>query len=307
MRRDVNFDIDLVRAFVAVAETRSFTQAAKRVHRTQSAVSMKIKRLEGQAGCQLFERDSTSVHLTATGERFLSTARRLIEISEEAYFTLNQDFAHGRLTIATSETYAAALLPGALSRFYDVFPHIEVEIRCGHTWALLDVLDSEKMDLAVATRSPKRNDGTRLKQERLLWVVSCDTRALDQEEVPLALFPDGCCYRQAGLAALREAGRPFRIAYTSASHDGLMAAVAAGRAVTVMIEGALSERVRVLGVEDGLPPLPAVDVVLYRGVAMSPAGRLFAETLESLFVDPDDDAGRKPLVGNAVNGASDTT
>lgn len=282
--RSQDFEPDLLRAFVAVSETRNFTQAAAVLHRTQSAVSMKIKRLEVLVGERLFERDTTTVTLTSIGARFVGIARRLLDAHEDAYLALHHGLAAGKLTLATSETYASGLLPPILGEVSKTFPGIEIEIRCGHSWRMLESMDADGTDLVIATRYPQRPDGESLGCERLTWVCRHDSEVHKESPVPLAVFPDGCLYRRAAIAALDARKRDWRIGYTSLSHEGLLAAVEGGSAVSIMIESAVTERHRVLSAADGFPPLPAVDIELYsRRSEISSVARHVSEAIRRQF------------------------
>jgi DNA-binding transcriptional LysR family regulator len=282
--RHQDFDLDLVRAFVAVSETRSFTQAALRLHRTQSAISMKIKRLEEQIGERLFERDTTTVTPTSLGERFVGIARQLIEAHEYAFFALNHSLAAGKLTLATSETYASCLLPPILAEVGKTFPNIEMEIRCGHSWKMLESMEADGTDLVIATKYPARKDGQALGQERLMWVCRHDSDVYKANPLPLAVFPDGCLYRRAAIAALDAIKRDWRIGYTSLNHEGLLAAVDAGTAVSIMIESAVNARHRVLRPDEGFPELPAAEIELYaRTSNISTVARHVSKTIHRHF------------------------
>jgi DNA-binding transcriptional LysR family regulator len=282
--RQQDFDLDQLRAFMAVWETRSFTQAATRQHRTQSAISMKIKRLEDQLGERLFERNTTMVTPTSVGERFAVLARRLIEAHEHAFFAFNHGLAAGKLTLATSETYASCLLPPILSEVSKSFPNIEMEIRCGHSWKMLESMDADGIDLVIATQYPGRQDGQALGHERLMWVCKHDSDIFRANPLPLAVFPDGCLYRRAAIAALDANQRNWRIGYTSLNHEGLLAAVDAGSAVSIVIESAVNERHRVLLPEEGFPELPAAAIELYsRTSNISPVSRHVSETIRRHF------------------------
>ncbi|AMV48339.1 LysR substrate-binding domain-containing protein [Paraburkholderia caribensis] len=282
--RPQDFDLDLVRAFLAVSETRSFTQAAVRLHRTQSAVSMKIKRLEEQLGERLFERDTTNVTPTSVGERFVGIARRLVEAHEDAFFALNHSLAVGKLVLATSETYASCLLPPILSEITTTFRNIEIEIRCGHSWKMLESMDADGIDLVIATKYPARQDGYALGRERLIWVCKRDSDVFRADPLALAVFPDGCLYRRAAIDALDAIRRNWRIGYTSLNHEGLIAAVDSGSAVSIVIESALNERHRVLGPAEGFPELPAADIELYaRKSDISSVARHVSETIRRHF------------------------
>jgi DNA-binding transcriptional LysR family regulator len=282
--RNQDFDLDLVRAFVAVSETRSFTQAAARLHRTQSAISMKIKRLEEQIGERLFERDTTTVTPTSLGERFAGIARELIQAHEYAFFALNQGLAAGKLTLGTSETYASCLLPPILAEIGKTFPNIEMEIRCGHSWKMLESMEADGTDLVIATKYPARQDGQSLGHQRLMWVCRQDSDVFNAKPLPLAVFPDGCLYRRAAIAALDSVKRDWRIGYTSLNHEGLIAAVDAGTAVSIFIESAVNERHRVLRPDEGFPQLPSAEIELYaRTSNISPVARHVSETIHRHF------------------------
>lgn len=282
--KPVDLEVDLIRAFIAVAETRNFTQAAIRLHRTQSATSMRIKKLEEQVGCKLFERNTVSVTLTSLGERFLNVAYRLIEVNEEAFITLNHAVTAGKVVLATSETYSACLLPPVLQAISDTFPNVEIELRCGHSWLMLNSLDSNDVDLVIATKYPKRTDGNPLMHERLLWVTGETSQVHRDANLPLAMFPNGCLYRQEALAALNNIGKPWRMAYTCLNYEGILAAVTSGRAVTVLIESGVPRHFRVLGEVNGFPALPQVDIELYRNPSSSGIlVKYIAETIRKHF------------------------
>ncbi|RFU49727.1 LysR family transcriptional regulator [Paraburkholderia sp. DHOC27] len=269
---------------MAVWETRSFTQAAARQHRTQSAISMKIKRLEDQLGERLFERNTMTVTPTSVGERFAVLARRLIDAHEDAFFAFNDTLPAGKLTLGTSETYASCLLPPILAQVSQSFPNIEMEIRCGHSWKMLESMDADGTDLVIATKYPGRQDGQPLGRERLMWVCRRDSDIFRADPLPLAVFPDGCLYRRAAIAALNANQRNWRIGFTSLNHEGLLAAVDSGSAVSIVIESAVNERHRVLRPEEGFPELPAADIELYSsGSEISPVARQVSETIRRHF------------------------
>ena len=274
MRMDL--EIDLLRAFVAIADTRNFTLAARRLNRVQSAISMKIKRLEDIVDCRLFERSQRPIALTAEGEILLEHARRILEVNEAALSAINAPPLHSPLRIGTSETYASCLMPQVLSIFSKAHPDIIVDIHCGHGWTLLAQMDAGDFDMVLAARQQGRTDGRLVRRERLLWVSSPGSDVSDADPLPLAVFPQGCFYRACAIQALDARRRGWRIAYTSSSHGGLVAAVLAGRAITVITESALEDGMRVLDDSDGFPALPMVEIVLYetKGERQEPAEQL---------------------------------
>ena len=110
-----------------------------------------------------------------------------------------------------------------------------------------------------------------MREEPLLWAVSRDSRAHERDPLPLAVFGPGCIYREAALKALDGCGRHWRLAYSSASPAGLRPAVNAGLAVTTVVPSMLGPELRVLGTEEGFPPLPEVRITLHLQARPSPA------------------------------------
>jgi DNA-binding transcriptional LysR family regulator len=257
-----NLDIDLLRAFVAVTETRSFTRAADRLGRVQSAVSMQIKRLEETLDARLFDRDSRTVALTRDGERMLGYARRMLALNEEAVEVMGGPAIAGPLRIGASDV-ASYLLPAVLARLANGCPRLEIEIVCDRSWHLLDALEAGTLDFALVTQSSGQSGGRLIRQEPLVWATARDHNAAQCAPVPLALFGPGCIYREAAMKAMDDAGRPYRLAYSSANPSGLSAAVGAGLAVTTAVQSTLSPRLRVLGAADGFPALPNVQIMLF--------------------------------------------
>ncbi len=256
-------DPGLLRTFVTVAETRSFTRAAGRLHRVQSAVSMQIRRLEAAVGHRLFDRNRRSVALTPEGERLLGYARRILSLNREALAELREPWMEGVVRLGASDV-SSYLLPGILARFAAACPRIQLEIRCDRSWHLLDALDGGELDLVLVSQHPGRADAQLVRREPLVWAAADGSAVADRDPVPLALFARGCIYRDAALAALDECGRPWRLAYSSTNPVGLKAAVSAGLAVTVAVRSTLDEGLRVLGAEDGFPPLPPIEITLHR-------------------------------------------
>jgi len=255
-------DLDLLRAFMVVAEARSFTRAARQLGRVQSAVSMQIKRLEETVGTRLFDRDSRTVVMTRDGERMLGYARRMLALNEEAVGSVGGPAVVGALRIGASDV-ASYVLPAVLSRLAEGYPRLEIEIVCDRSWHLIDALQGGELDLALVTQTGGRSGGRLVRQEPFVWAAARGRGPELSEPVPLALFGPGCIYRDAAMKAMDGAGRPYRLAYSSANPSGLSAAVDAGLAVTTAVQSTLSNRLRVLGETEGFPTLPNVQVLLF--------------------------------------------
>lgn len=258
-------DPELLRAFVAVAETGSVTAAAGRVHRTQSAVSMQIKRLEELLGRRLLDRSGRKAALSAEGELLLPHARALLRAEREVLALFADDAPAGRVRIGAPDDYASTFLPASLARFAETHPKVEVEMVVAPSAELVPALArADGPDLALVTQGSGEPGGVVVHREALVWVAACGRPVEAEPVLPLALFQQGCVFRRAALAALAAAGRPCRIAYTSVSLAGVLAAVAAGLALGVVLRSSVRPGLRILGEAQGLPALPSVGIVLAR-------------------------------------------
>lgn len=266
---------DLLRAFIAVAESRSFTSAASTLNRTQSAVSMQVKRLEHLTGQRLLQRGHRDVTLTLKGERLLEHARCILELNDQALAELGLEDVTGRVRIGLPEDFTSHFLPPVLASFARNYPGVELEVSCALSMRLLEDLAAGRLDLALATQMAN-GGGAPVRREHLVWVSTTNSDIHEQEPVPLALFPKGCVFRAAALKAMEDVGRDVRTIYTSTSVSGIRAAVAAGLAVGVMARSTLPENARMLEPQEGFPVLPEVEVGLHyaKGSLTKPAKAL---------------------------------
>lgn len=258
-----NLDVDLLQAFAEVAHTRSFTQAAERLSRVQSAVSGQIKRLEFITGVRLFDRTRRSVKLTKEGEILLDYAQKILRLNDAALSDLGQTRPSEKVRLAVSD-HSACFLPQALVRFADAMPAVQLEIRCERSWDALDALDAGDVDLAFVTQPCGRTDGEIVYREQLIWAAAENSEAPAADPLPLAIFGPGCVYRDAALRALDTCDRSWRLAYNSPSRDGLLIAVRAGLAVTVATESTLESGLSAIDPLHALPALPEIELSLHR-------------------------------------------
>ena len=193
---------ELLRSFVAIAETGSFTAAASRVHRTQSAVSMQIKRLEELLGRALFVREGRSVSLTRDGDTLLAHARRILRSHGEALAAFDRDALAGEVTIGAPDDYASTFLPRILARFAENHARVHVNVVCQPSVELLRRLAERTVDLALVTQGSGERGGTVVHHEPLVWVTSARHRVHEQEPLPLAIFEPGCSFRRAATESL---------------------------------------------------------------------------------------------------------
>lgn len=257
-------DVDQLRTFITIADCGSFTRTAEIVHKTQSAVSMQMKRLEEQLGRQVFERDGRHSKLTEDGERLLDYARRIVRLNEECVSSFNESKLAGRVRLGVPDDYADRYLPEVLARFSSSNPRVEVSVVCEPSDMLSDRIDAHDLDLAIVTHLDRRGPSEIFRHERLLWVTSARHGVHDLDIVPLALGCPSCNWRIAATEALEKMGRGFRILYTSWSSAAVGATVLAGLAVSILPESAVRPGMRVLGQAEGYPPLPSCKIGLIR-------------------------------------------
>ena len=259
-----NLDIDLLRTLVAIAETGSFTAAADQVGRTQSAVSMQMKRLEEQIERPLFERDGRASALTPAGQDLLDYARRILRLQDAALSSLRQPEMEGAVRVGIPDDYVGVFMPPILARFARSHPRVQVDLRCETSDKLRDTLKAGEIDLAVVTCGALTDESLPLKKENVVWAAPRDHRVEDEPVLPLALFTAPCKVRESTIAAFDKMDRAHRIAYVSPSLMGLFAAVNAGLAITTIGRSALTPGMRTLTEAEGFPLLPDIALTLER-------------------------------------------
>ncbi len=272
-------DAALLRSFQAVAREASFTRAAERLHLTQSAVSAHIRRLEAQLGKPLFARSTRAVALTPEGEALLGYARAILHLNDEARRALAGAAAGVELRIGASDDFMSSWLPGVLREAQSARPGLTVEIRVANVGLLLAAMDHGELDLVVGSRCRGDHTGQLLWREPLVWTGVRGLVPDPRTPLPLALFPEPCPYRDAALAALAAADRPWRIAVVSPSVGGLRASAAAGLAVAPLTRSLLTPQLQALDPADGLPPLPDVEFMVFARRDGPPEAAALAEAI----------------------------
>jgi DNA-binding transcriptional LysR family regulator len=277
-----SIDTELLRSFVAIADLGGFTRAADALNRTQSAISMQMKRLEEDVlQRKLFERDGRQVRLTHEGEVLLGYARRILRLHGEVLNSLREPHMIGSVRIGTPDDYVMRFLPGILARFAQSYPLVQVEVHCEPSFQLLQRHD---LDLTIVTREPGKEIGQLLRKEPLVWVASQDFRPDEHPVLPLAMFNADCFCRAWTCTALDLLQREYRIAYTSPSLAAIFAVVGAGLAVTAQLQSLLTPELRILGEAEGLPALPMTSIVLLRNARrQSPVSETLAEHIVEGF------------------------
>lgn len=251
---------DLLRTLVAVAETGTFTGAARALGLRQSTVSQQIKRLEESTGRRLLDRDTHRVAITAEGEAMLDHARRVLDAHERMGRYLSGTRLRGRLRIGASEDFVLSALPDVLADFLRRYPEVNLELTAGLSETLYDTFDAGALDVLLVKRSRGDRRGVVAWSEPIVWVGRADYRPPADEPLPLLLYPPPSVTRARALETLESIGRAWRIAFTSASLAGLTAAARAG--IGVMPHSARLMPPGLAVVSGGVPPLPVVEFVV---------------------------------------------
>lgn len=257
-------DPDLLNTFIAIVENGGFTSAAKRIHRSQSAVSMQMRRLEEIIDCTLFERTGRSIRLTSDGEIFFDHARRILRAYREAMTAFDGPNIEGEIKIGFPDDYATSFLPSILARFGRLYPGVNLHLFCEPSKRLITLVNEGSIDLALVTEGEAPATGTVVHRERLVWVGSAHSRIHEEDPVSLAIFHTGDVFRRYAIEQLEFMGRRGRIKVTSPSYAGISAAVDAGIAVGVLFQRTVRPGWRILTPKDGFPKLPELGIVLER-------------------------------------------
>ena len=252
-------DTVLLRTFLGVVDSGSFAQAAESLALTPSAVSGHIKRLEQLVSTRLLTRTTRRLELTQAGDILYTYSRSILDLEREARAKLHGSPLKGRLRVGASEDFASNWLPQILQRFRRWHPSATIELQVGITANLLRQQECGHLDLVFGKQCSRFSEiGELLWEEPLAWCFAANQPIEfgSDQPLPLALFPDPCIYRESAIAALSNAGQEWRVVFESSSMAGCLAAARSGFAVTVIANSQLREGLRLLGNEDGWPPLP---------------------------------------------------
>jgi DNA-binding transcriptional LysR family regulator len=237
-----HLDLALLQTFVAIADNGGFTQAAKQVHRTQSAVSLQMQRLEATAGAPLFRKNGRYMETTDAGDVLLNHARTLLALNDEALQALRGVTIEGVVRLGTPTDVAEDYLPDILKAFCAAHARVKLEVIVERSHELVGAFRAGKLDLAIALgESP---GGEVLGKQKVMWIAAREFNLDPKQPVPLVLLDAPCIFRSLAIEALDAQGIPWRIAYSTSSLSGMRAAVKAGLGITprttTIREGGLS-------------------------------------------------------------------
>jgi DNA-binding transcriptional LysR family regulator len=279
-----DLQLDWLRAFVAVVNTGSLTAAARQVNRSQSAVSMQMKKLEEEVGQSLLLRGPRHMLLTAAGTELLDHARKMLDIHTQALVAMRGHEVTGRVSLGVPDDYAMPYLTPVLRIFSGSYAGVEVTLVCEQSTALIPKVERGEIDIAVVTRD-RPDRGILLGRERLVWVGDDRYEAWRRNPLPIAVHELGSQARAAVLAAISAERRAYRIVYSSPSVAGQLTAAHSGMAVAVLTHSSLPGNLKALDSRHGLPALPEMEIALIRSkqAEQSPAAiAMHAQILRTL-------------------------
>jgi DNA-binding transcriptional LysR family regulator len=279
-----NLDIDQLKTFLAIADTGSFTRAAEEVNKTQSAVSMQMKRLEEAIGRSLFVRDGRGSRFSRDGERFVEQARKLVAMNDEIVAAFTKPELTGSVRFGTPDDYADLFLPEVLGRFARSHPQVTVDVECLPSERLMEKIKRGDIDIALVTFHSDTAEGEVLRREELVWVTSARHSPHTLDPLPIATSDSTCSWRRIATAALESVGRRHRVAYTSPNRTAIDAAVMQGLAVAAIADICVRPGMRLLRPEEGFPKLGAFGIGLVRRSGIpTPATEALARHIRESF------------------------
>jgi len=277
-----NLQIDWLKCFVATVDAGTLSSAAGEIHRSQSAVSMQLKKLEAAVGHRLLRRDARQLELTHEGQTLLGYARRILDLQAEAQAALREDDVSGVVRLGVPDDYARRYLTPVLKRFAPRHGGVEIQLDCEQSTSLIPRVARGDLDLALVSRDHARR-GTLLFHEPMVWVGSPQFDIWRRDPLPIAVYEEASLGRRSAINALALQGRPYKIVYNSSSLAGQIAAVESGLAVAVLTQCSAPPHLQLLGAEQGLGPLEPMQVAVYR--SKTSMGNKAVDSLRRMLIE----------------------
>ncbi|KLV08251.1 LysR family transcriptional regulator [Photobacterium ganghwense] len=273
-------DIDALRSFLAFVETGSFTRAAKQIHRTQSAFSAQMRKLEDELSVSLFVKEGRNLVLSEAGLALRTHAEQLVALHNKTLKQVKRYENKRSLRLGCPEDYNDIILPKVIRVLKQAEPTCSIQVYSQPSVTLREWLDEGKIDAAILTRAPGSEEGHWLMHDQGVWIASKEYALDDSQPVPLALFQTDCKYHAAAIDGLTKRGTSYLLLACCNTASAQRAIVREGLAIGAMGRLSVTDDLRIL---DNMPPLPAVDIALVSGVYPHPL--LDKESLERMTLD----------------------
>lgn len=253
-------DLNLLKTLIAVIETESFSKASLRLGRSQSAISMQIKKLEESLGKSLLIRGNKKVFPNQYGRDLVIYSRKIVSLADEAFSGITKNNERGYLRIGIPDDYVGKWIPRILNKFGSIYPNYTIDLICDTSSILNKQIENDKLDVAIVTKRDNESFQI-LRNEPMVWVGSATTIIWQNDPLPVALY-EGCTARENILKSLTRSGRKFHCCYSSASLAGMIALVNSGRAVGGMALCSVPDFLEILGESQNLPVLEDFDICI---------------------------------------------
>jgi len=281
MSAPINLDLDTLRTFAVAHELGGLAQAAERLGRTPSAISLQMKRLQDALGTPLLRKRGRGLALTEAGEVVLAYARRILSLNDELLETMQGANLAGNIRIGCPQDFAS-ILPLVLSQFASLYPRMQVELLVEGNGTLADAIEKSRIDLAVIIGHDDRAAARTVGQLDIVWISSESFEVPENQLLPLAVLGPQCAFRKLAIQQLEAARIPYRIAASSASLDGLWAAMLGGIGITARTSLSLRDGLVAARSKEKLPQLGSVPVTLHRNADSSGVA---TDRMESLLLE----------------------
>ncbi len=275
-----NLDLDTLRSFAVAHDLGGFAQAADRLGRTPAAISLQMKRLQDELGIPLFRKSGRGLALTEAGETALRYARQILALNDELLDTMHGASLAGLVRIGCPQDFAT-ILPGVLSQFRALYPHMQIELRIEGNAALADAVEKSQLDVALAIGQADRATSKKIGEVGLVWIASETFTPASSEPLPIAVLGPQCIFRKCVVQSLEKTEIPYRITATSPSLDGLWVAILAGLGITARTSLALPKGVIRSETLFDLPAPGVLPVTLHR----NPVTNAASDRMSELLVD----------------------
>ncbi|NYF81000.1 LysR substrate-binding domain-containing protein [Granulicella arctica] len=280
----VNFDLDTLRTLIVASDLGGYGQAASRLGRTPSAISLQMKKLQEDAGATLFRKQGRGIALTEAGEIVLRYGRKMLALNDELLDTVQGASLAGTIRLGFSQDFADTVLPTVLSQFTKLYPLVQMEVRIEGNAALVEAIEKDQLDLALAVGQADRPTAQVLGNIELVWIAGQEFAKREGQQLPLVLLGPQCAFRKEAILKLDQAGVPWRIAAVSPSLAGLWASAIGGLGITVRSSLGLPAKLVWDKAMFDLPKLSSFPVTLHTQQKVMSAGveRLYAIVSEAV-------------------------
>lgn len=254
--------LDNLRTFVTIIELGGYNKAGELLGRSQPAISLQIKKLEGQLGKKLFDKVGQRYQANADGQWLFEQAKQMLAINDDIFRHLEQDTLRGRLRLGIPSEFASRLLPSIIGEFSVRYPDVSLDVTSALSRQLLNSNKRNDFDLILALINPDEPlEGELLIEDELVWVGD-NKQVMNTNNLSLVLAPDGCVYRSRVIQQLKQQTKAWKISYTNADLYGLIAAIKQGLGVTALAKSSVPPELDIIK-NKRLPPLGKIKICLF--------------------------------------------